>query len=181
MPRDAIEEAVAAAFTAPSPHRVRPWRFTALETPAAKRALLGATAEARRVDLLGNGVDEATVGRRLDRSDAELGTARTLIVPWVRFEGPAAHADADRAHAERELSLLSAGAAIQSLLLALHAQGLASCWVASTLFCQEETRAVLGMDDAWFALGVVAVGRAPQDGAVRPRPPLDLDQVLGWR
>src|SRR5439155_11480129 len=113
VPRDAIEEAVAAAFTGPSPHRVRPWRFTALETPAAKRALLGATAEARRMDLLGSGVDEATVGRRLDRSDAELGTARTLIVPWVRFEGPAAHADADRAHAERELSLLSAGAAIQ--------------------------------------------------------------------
>jgi coenzyme F420-0:L-glutamate ligase / coenzyme F420-1:gamma-L-glutamate ligase len=181
VPRKAIEEAVAAAFTAPAPHGTRPWRFTALETGAAKRALLGATAEARRADLLGDDVDEATVGRRLDSSDAELGTAPTLIVPWVSFGGARAHADADRAHAERELFLLSAGAAIQSLLLALHAQGLGSCWVASTLFCQEETRAALGMDDAWFALGIVAVGRAPKDGAARPRPRLDLDEALGWR
>jgi coenzyme F420-0:L-glutamate ligase/coenzyme F420-1:gamma-L-glutamate ligase len=85
--------------------------------------------------------------------------------------------DAERAHAEREMFLLSGGAAIQSLLLALHAQGFASCWVASTLFCQEESREALGMGDEWFALGTVAVGPMPA-GAAPPRPPLDLSEYL---
>jgi len=181
VPREAIEDAVRAACTAPAPHHARPWRFTALESPASKRTLLGALAAAWRADLTRDGLDEATVGRRLGRSDAVLGAAPTLVVPWVTFGGSSVYPDAERAHAEREMFLLSGGAAIQSLLLALHAQGFASCWVASTLFCQEETRAVLGVDEEWFALGIVAAGRAPEGLAVRPRPPLQLDEVLGWR
>jgi coenzyme F420-0:L-glutamate ligase/coenzyme F420-1:gamma-L-glutamate ligase len=86
--------------------------------------------------------------------------------------------DAERAHASRELVLLSAGAAIQNLLLAFHAQGYGSCWMASTLFSQEETRAALEMDDGWFALGVVAAGRMPAGTAAAPRPPLDLSSFL---
>jgi coenzyme F420-0:L-glutamate ligase/coenzyme F420-1:gamma-L-glutamate ligase len=181
VPREAIEDAVRAACTAPAPHHARPWRFTALESPASKRTLLGAMAAAWRADLTRDGLDEATIGRRLGRSDAVLGAAPTLVVPWVSFGGSGVYPDAERAHAEREMFLLSGGAAIQSLLLALHAQGFASCWVASTLFCQEETRAVLGVDEEWFALGIVAVGRAPEGLAVGPRPPLQLDEVLGWR
>jgi coenzyme F420-0:L-glutamate ligase/coenzyme F420-1:gamma-L-glutamate ligase len=76
--------------------------------------------------------------------------------------------------------LLSAGAAIQNLLLALHAQGYGSAWLASTLFCQEETRSALGMGDQWFALGTVAIGPMP-DGAVEPRPAIDLDAFLQMR
>ena len=76
--------------------------------------------------------------------------------------------------------MTSAGAAIQNLLLAFHAQGYASAWVSSTLFCQEETRAALGLDDEWFALGSVAVGRMRKGGASRPRPSLDLSEHLGW-
>jgi coenzyme F420-0:L-glutamate ligase/coenzyme F420-1:gamma-L-glutamate ligase len=53
----------------------------------------------------------------------------------------------------------------------------ASCWISSTLFCQEETRSVLGMSDEWFALGVVAAGPMPA-GAAPPRPPLDLSEFL---
>jgi coenzyme F420-0:L-glutamate ligase/coenzyme F420-1:gamma-L-glutamate ligase len=76
--------------------------------------------------------------------------------------------------------LLAGGAAIQNLLLALHARAIASCWISSTLFCQQETRAVLGMDDDWFALGTVACGPMPEGGAVRPRPPLDLAEFVRW-
>jgi coenzyme F420-0:L-glutamate ligase/coenzyme F420-1:gamma-L-glutamate ligase len=75
--------------------------------------------------------------------------------------------------------LLSGGAAIQNLLLGLHAQGVASCWISSTLFCQQETRAVLGMDEAWHALGTVAAGPMPEGEAARPRPPIDLRSFLG--
>jgi dehydro coenzyme F420 reductase / coenzyme F420-0:L-glutamate ligase / coenzyme F420-1:gamma-L-glutamate ligase len=177
VPREAVEEAVRAACTAPAPHHTRPWRFTALTSPAAKRSLLAAMAEAWRADLLGDGTSQETIERRLSKSDAVLGAAPMLVVPWVTFAGSHTYGDAERAHAEQEMFLLSAGAAIQNLLLALHAQGVASCWISSTLFCQEETRAVLGMGDEWFALGIVAAGPMPA-GAAPPRPPLDLSEFL---
>ena len=123
-------------------------------------------------------ISEATRPRRTSSRGGSVatsfGAAPVLIVPWVTFAGSHPYGDAERAHAEREMFLLSGGAAIQNLLLALHAQGVASCWISSTLFCQEETRAVLGMADEWFALGTVAAGPMPEGGASRPRPPIDL-------
>ena len=177
VPREAVEEAVRAACTAPAPHHTRPWSFSAIWSPAAKRRLLGAIAEAWREDLRGDATPEATIERRIARSDAVLGAAPVLIVTWVRFEGAHPYADAERAHAEQEMFLLSGGAAIQNLLLALSAQGFASCWISSTLFCQEESRAALGMSEEWFALGTVAAGPMPA-GAGSPRPPLDLSEHL---
>ena len=73
--------------------------------------------------------------------------------------------------------LLSAGAAVQSLLLALHAQGVASCWVSSTLFCKEEARDALGLDDEWIPLGSIAIG-VPTPGGPPPRPPMEIDPFV---
>jgi coenzyme F420-0:L-glutamate ligase/coenzyme F420-1:gamma-L-glutamate ligase len=179
-PRAAVEEAVHAAVTAPAPHHTRPWLFVALDAPASKRALLAAIAEAWRADLRRDGTPEDVIARRIARSDAVLGAAPTLIVPFVRFDGAHPYADPERAGAEREMFLLAGGAAIQNLLLGLHAQALASCWISSTLFCQEQTRAVLGLDDGWHALGTVACGPMPKGGASRPRPPIELGDVLRW-
>jgi coenzyme F420-0:L-glutamate ligase/coenzyme F420-1:gamma-L-glutamate ligase len=177
VPVEAVEEAVRAACTAPAPHHTRPWRFVALWSAAARRRLLGAMAAAWRADLQRDGASEATIARRIERSDALLGAAPVLVVPFVTAEGAHAYPDAERADAERAMFLLSGGAAIQNLLLALHAQGVASCWISSTLFCQQETRAALGVDERWFALGAVAAGPMPA-GAAPPRPPLDLSQHL---
>lgn len=180
VPREVVGEAVAAACTAPAPHHTRPWLFVGLDAAPAKRALLGAIAEAWRVDLRADATSEDVIERRLARSDAVLGAAPTLIVPFVRFDGAHPYADAERAGAEREMFLLAGGAAIQTLLLALHDQGYASCWISSTLFCQEETRAVLGLDDGWYALGTVACGPMPEGGADRPRPSIDPSDFLRW-
>ncbi len=180
VPRDAVAEAVAAACTAPAPHHTRPWLFVALDGAPAKRALLAAIADAWRADLRDDGTPEETIERRIARSDAVLGQAPTLIVPFVRFAGAHPYADAERADAEREMFLLSGGAAIQNLLLALHARSVASCWISSTLFCQEETRAALGVADEWHALGTVACGPMPEGGASRPRPRMELDDFLRW-
>jgi coenzyme F420-0:L-glutamate ligase / coenzyme F420-1:gamma-L-glutamate ligase len=180
VPRGVVADAVAAACTAPAPHHTRPWLFVALDGAPAKRALLAAIAEAWRTDLRGDGTPEETIERRIARSDQVLGQAPTLIVPFVRFAGAHPYADAERAGAEREMFLLSGGAAIQNLLLGLHARSVASCWISSTLFCQEETRAILGVDEEWHALGTVACGPMPEGGASRPRPPVDLDAFLRW-
>jgi coenzyme F420-0:L-glutamate ligase/coenzyme F420-1:gamma-L-glutamate ligase len=180
VPRGVVEEAVRAACTAPAPHHTRPWAFSVLDSDPPKRALLGALAAAWRDDLRADGLAEETIARRIARSDAVLGAAPTLIVPWSRAEGAHTYPDPERSDAERTMFLLSAGAAIQNLLLALHAQHVASCWISSTLFCQDETRAVLTAPLDWTPLGIVACGPMPEGGASRPRPPLELDEVLRW-
>lgn len=177
VPEAVVREAVAAACTAPAPHHTRPWLFVALRSAAAKRRLLGAMAEAWREDLGRDGTPAETIERRLAASDAVLGAAPVLVIPFVRFAGSHAYADEERSSAEREMFLLSGGAAIQNLLLAFHAQGSASCWISSTLFCQEETRAALGIGEEWHALGIVAAGPMPA-GAASPRPPLDIAEFL---
>jgi hypothetical protein len=68
---------------------------------------------------------------------------------------------------ERERALLDAGAALRSLALALHAQGIASAWSSAALAHQPEIRTALGMDVAWFAMGTLGCGP--------PRGPLDTD------
>ncbi|HLB39665.1 MAG TPA: coenzyme F420-0:L-glutamate ligase [Actinomycetota bacterium] len=180
VPRDVIVDAVGAACTAPAPHHTRPWRFVALDTEPAKRRLLAAIADAWGADLRADGTAAEVIERRIGRSDAVLGSAPTLIVPFLHFDGAHPYPDAERARAEREMFLLSGGAAIQTLLLALHDRGYASSWISSTLFCQEETRAVLGMGEEWYALGTVACGPMPEGGASRPRPPIDPADLLDW-
>jgi coenzyme F420-0:L-glutamate ligase / coenzyme F420-1:gamma-L-glutamate ligase len=176
--RETVREAVRAACTAPAPHEARPWSFTAIWSGAAKRRLVGAVSEAWRDDLLRDGVAEAAIERRLSEHDALLGAAPVLIVPWLTLRAARSYQDEARRHAERERFLLSTGAAVQNLLLALHAQGVGSCWVASSLFGQEATRAALGMDEAWFAMGTVAAGPMEAGAAAPPRPPLDLSDHL---
>ena len=180
VPRVAITEAIEAACTAPAPHHTRPWRFVVLESVAARRHLLGTIADAWRADLRGDGTPADVIEGRIDRSDAVLGAAPVLIVPFVRFTGAHPYADAERGGAERDMFLLSGGAAIQTLLLGLSAHDVASCWVSSTLFCQEETREALGLGEEWFALGTVAAGPMPKGGASRPRPPIELEDFLTW-
>ena len=99
-----------------------------------------------------------------------LGAAPALIVPFVRFDGAHPYRDVERAEAEREMFLLSGGAAIQNLLLALHAQLVASCWISSTLFCQDETRSLLGLDDGLVRARHGRV-RADAGGRGRAAPP----------
>jgi dehydro coenzyme F420 reductase / coenzyme F420-0:L-glutamate ligase / coenzyme F420-1:gamma-L-glutamate ligase len=174
----ALAEAVRAACTAPAPHHTRPWLFVAVRQGPLRRRLLASMAAAWTNDLRADGTAQPVIDRRLQRSEALLGEAPVLIVPCVRLHGAHAYADGERSAAEREMFLLAGGAAIQNLMLALHAQWLASCWVSSTLFCKEETRRALELDEEWIPLGSVAVGPPPPGGEIPPRPPIDVESFL---
>jgi coenzyme F420-0:L-glutamate ligase / coenzyme F420-1:gamma-L-glutamate ligase len=79
-----------------------------------------------------------------------------------------------------EATLLSAGAAIRGLGVALHAQGVGWSWDPSRPFDADATRAALALGEDWRPVGIVAVGRMPEGGASRPRPP-DPTGALDWR
>jgi coenzyme F420-0:L-glutamate ligase/coenzyme F420-1:gamma-L-glutamate ligase len=178
VPDGPLRAAVAAAATAPAPHHTRPWRFLRLRDDT-RTTLLDAMAERWRLDLAGDGTDPAVIARRLARSDAVLGEAPTLLVPFVTLEGAHRYPDARRTTGERDLFVLSGGAALQNLQIVLAAHGLGAAWISSTAFCPDTVRAVLDLPAAWQPLGAVAVGYpSPDAPPPRPRSAVDVDQLL---
>lgn len=165
-----LHEAIAAAVTAPAPHHTTPWRFVLVDTDDARTSLLTAMRRAWTEDLTRDGVDAAVIARRIAKSDALLGAAPYVVVPCLVTDGMHTYAD-ERMTAEREMFLVSMGAAVENLMVALAAAGLGSCWVSSTMFCKEPVRRALGLPDAWDPMGAVVVGVPAEEPP--PRPPRD--------
>jgi coenzyme F420-0:L-glutamate ligase/coenzyme F420-1:gamma-L-glutamate ligase len=169
-----VRRAVAAALTAPAPHHTVPWRFALVESAAARQQLLSAMHDAWVADLQRDGFTAEQIVRRTQRGDV-LRNAPYLVVPCLDTTGAHGYPDARRAAAERAMFLVAGGAGVENLLIALAADGLASCWVSSTMFCPDVTREVLELPDTWEPLGAVAIGHAAADPP--PRPDRDVDDT----
>ncbi|MGN0099867.1 MAG: coenzyme F420-0:L-glutamate ligase [Dietzia sp.] len=170
VPAVALAEAVADALTAPAPHHSTPIRFVRVAGDARTRLLDALRADWER-DLRADGHTGEVLARRLARGDL-LRTSPELIVPFVDdAAGAHDYPDARRAACEETMFTVAGGAAVQSLLVALAARGLGSCWVGSTIFAADTTRRELGLPASWRPLGAVAVGFPAEPVPSRePRP-----------
>jgi coenzyme F420-0:L-glutamate ligase/coenzyme F420-1:gamma-L-glutamate ligase len=166
----AVRRAIAAALTAPAPHHSEPWRFAVLESAEVRTALLDQMLAAWQTDLRGDGFTAEQIARRVRRGEP-LRRAPLIIVPCLVAEAAHTYPDDRRNAAERSMFVVAMGAAVQNLLVALAVEGLGSCWVSSTLFCQPVTAAALGLPAGWEPMGAVGVGHA----AAPPRPRPDRD------
>jgi coenzyme F420-0:L-glutamate ligase / coenzyme F420-1:gamma-L-glutamate ligase len=180
VPGELLADAVAAAVTAPAPHHTRPWRFLQLR-PDTRHRLLDAMAAHWRDDLASDGLDDATIDRRIERSDAILRTAPELLAAFVELDGAHDYPDDRRTRAEEEMFLLTGGAALGALQVALSTHGLGAAWISSTLFCPDTVRASLDLPDTWLPLGMVAVGWPAPGFEPAPRPPVDISAFLRER
>jgi len=166
----AVQRAIAAAMTAPAPHHSQPWRFALVESAHAKTRLLDDMLAAWVADLRGDGFSADQIARRTRRGEP-LRRAPLIIVPCLYAEAAHAYPDQRRSAAERSMFLVSMGAGVQNLLVALAVEGLGSCWVSSTLFCGPVAAAALDLPSGWEPMGAIGVGHA----AVRPAPRPDRD------
>lgn len=69
--------------------------------------------------------------------------------------------------------LQSVAAAIEHMLLAIHALGYGSCWMTGPLVAQEAFAGLLGYGKERFIAALLPVGVPDEDPQVRPRKPLD--------
>ncbi|CAM4414998.1 coenzyme F420-0:L-glutamate ligase [Nocardia ninae] len=162
-----VRAAVAVALTAPAPHHTRPVRFVWVRDAELRTRLLTAMADKWRADLTADGLAPDRVERRIARGRI-LFDAPEVIIPFCVPDGAHDYPDERRRADERTMFTVAVGAAVQGLLVALATEGLGSCWIGSTIFAPEITRAVLGLEDDWNPLGAIAIGHPLEE--LRPRP-----------
>ncbi|GGS25524.1 coenzyme F420-0:L-glutamate ligase [Actinokineospora fastidiosa] len=167
-----LRRAAAVGLTAPAPHHTRPVRFAHVTTK--RELLLDAMRSAWRADLAADGWTPERIDRRVARGDL-LYHAPEIVVPFLVREGAHSYPDERRSSAERSMFMVAGGAAVQGFLVALAAEGLASCWVSSTMFCADVVREVLDVPSDWEPLGAVAVGHPPE-----PLSPREPRTDSGW-
>jgi coenzyme F420-0:L-glutamate ligase/coenzyme F420-1:gamma-L-glutamate ligase len=167
---DALRRAVGVALTAPAPHHSTPFRFGWLRDRTRRTALLDALAARWRSHLEADDRPEEEVERRMRRGDL-LRRAPELVLAFRTGDGMHTYPDEARRTGERTMFTVAGGAAVQSFLVALAAEGLASCWVGSTIFAPDVVRRELDLPPDWQPLGAVAVGVPAEP--LTPRPPRD--------
>lgn len=170
----ALRRAVGVALTAPAPHHSTPFRFGWVRER--RTALLDAMADRWRADLEADGRPADEVARRMRRGDL-LRRAPELVLVFRTGDGMHTYPDAARTAGETTMFTVAGGAAVQSFLVALAAEGLASCWVGSTIFAPDVVREVLDLPADWQPLGAVAVGMPAQP--LTPRSPFGAG-LIEW-
>lgn len=176
-----VDTCVEAACLAPAPHHSRPWRFVAITTWDAKRALADGMAQQWRLDLERDGVEPGRIDELVSASIERLTNAPALVLGCLTDDGLDRYPDAVRQQAEFGMALLSLGAAVENLMLTATDLGLASCWVAAPIFCPDAARSALELDPTWMPQALVCLGFADVSYQPRVRPEVPLEQLRARR
>lgn len=179
VPPDLLERVLAAAAQAPSPHHSVPWRLAVLTGPEAKAALADAMGAKWRADLLGDGLGAAEIEVELEKSHRRLTASPVVVVGSVYPEQLDEYPDAARQQAETLMAAHSLGAALQNVMLAAHANALASCWMCAPVFCSEVVREALGLPSHLIPHAIVTIGYPARPP--RPRERASVDQIVVLR
>ncbi len=178
-----IKRVLDAARLAPSANNAQPWSFIVIRN----RVVLNQMADAVR-QMLDRMIPYAESEKQAQRLVAYKGTYYTFfenapVVIAVLME--AYDAGTDRVLAKMGYSpedikrlrplpgLQSVAAAIENMLLAIHALGYGSCWMTGPLVAQEAFETLLGYGKEKSMVALLPVGVPDENPPARPRKPLD--------
>lgn len=178
VPRGIVERAVMLSVQAPAPHHSQPWRFVLLEEPSAKERFSSAMGDAWRADLASDGIAAEKIDAIVGRSHALLTAAPLLCICCADVTRAHDYPDERRRLAEWSLFAHSTGAALQTFMMALAEQDVASCWISAPVFCRDVVRSSLGLSASLEPQALVLVGYASPDYRPRPRPEPDARDYI---
>ena len=176
-----LQTLIYAGCLAPAPHHTRPWRFVALESPESRIRLAAAMGAAWRRDLEADGVPQERIEALLARSRRQIEDAPALVLSCLIFKGLREWPDERRQRAEWRMAIQSMGCALENIMLAAHAEGLASFWISAPLFCPDAVREALDLPDEYEAQALIAIGYPAAGISPRPRPEPDIATLAQTR
>lgn len=172
VPPDILQQVIETATYAPSAHNLQPWRFAVLIQAESKVRLAEAITGRFRQDMIADGVPEADIQARVDRSIRRSREAPVIVVLCRDTAQVKSQADALGRQAEAVMGTQSVSLAGLQLLLAAHAEGLAGTWICWPLFAPDETRRALGLAAAWKPQGMIFLGYPDEAPEIPERRPL---------
>ncbi len=182
IPRNAIEEILDVAVSAPSAHNAQPWRFIIIDDEKVKIKLADAMAQAWQEDLSKNGLSRIEIEKLIEASKKRTINSSILIIPCLTMEDMDKYPDNRRKKAEYLMAVQSVSAAIENLLLAIHAKGLGACWRCAPLFCMEAVREVLKIPSEFDPQALIEIGYPLEQPKMPSRKPLkSLISYNKWR
>jgi coenzyme F420-0:L-glutamate ligase / coenzyme F420-1:gamma-L-glutamate ligase len=173
VPRELIDKLLGVGVRAPAPHHTKPWRFIVLETKESRARLAEAMGEAWRRDLERDGVALEKIAGLLAKSRRQIEEAPALLLSCLVRDGLRDWPDERRQRAEWGMAQQSMGAALENVMVAAHALGLASYWISAPLFCPDAVREALDLSGEYVSQALVVVGY-PAPG-IEPRPRAEPD------
>ncbi len=169
--RDLLMDLLAAATWAPSAHNCQPWRFAVIDQPRTKERLAKAMGKKLRADLTADGLPVEIIDADVDRSFRRITGAPVVILVAMTVEGMDSYPDQRRQQNEWLMAVQSTAMAGQNLMLAAHANGLATCWMCAPLFSPEVVRKTLNLPAHWQPQGLITLGY-PDEQRQKERRPL---------
>lgn len=170
VPRTAVERAITLAVQAPAPHHSAPWRFVLISDAQRKTDMSRAMGSAWEADLKRDGLTDERIGDILARSHRLLTETPLLVICCADMTRAHNYSDGRRDRAEWSLFAHSIGASLQTFMLALAEDGIASCWISAPVFCGETIKRLLELPQRVEPQALVLVGYPSPDYVPRPRP-----------
>jgi nitroreductase len=162
VPRELIEKILSAAVQAPNHYKVRPWRFVVM-TGASREKLGEAMAQSTKA-----GKPDATEeDLQKDRGKPQ----RAPVVIAVAVDKPGL------TKAKEIENVCAAAAAVQNMLLAAHALGLAAMWRTGPSATDPAIKRFFGWEPDQHLIGFVYIGY-PQHEATPPSRPSFEDRTV---
>ena len=168
-PRELVERLIEAACWAPNHFMTQPWRFWVL-TGGARQALGEAMARGLAARLEAQGKTPTPEQLEAERN-------RPLRAPVVIVAAVEPRTDDPRVVEVEEIA--AGAAAVQNLLLAAHASGLAASWRTGAAAYDPMVKAHLGLSERAHILGFIYLGYP--DGELPPAKPRDPASRTVWQ
>lgn len=163
--RSQIEAAIECAATAPDHKKLRPWRFIVTEGDA-RHELGHALVEAAQAKALQDGEE---LSEKTIKKTHTMPLRAPLIITVVT------HMQAHKKVPPFE-QMLSAGAAVQNLILALKAQGFSTVWRTGLLCNEPAVKAYFDVGPDDYVTAFVYTGTSPKDEPTRKS--IDIEPLV---